>query len=271
MGFPGGSEVKASARNVEDLGSIPWSGRSPGEGNGIPLQYSCLENPMDGGAWWATVHGVAKSQTRLSDFTFTFHFHFLSCHLTRSHLKPLNFTCVNPGSLHRIHFVSSALTLPSCRSSSSRTGVCVTVSQPLFLLPASHPPIQFPYPSFFLENKPSHINLKAMDITFPFTIVHNLENKVFHNLISCKLLSLIYPPLSYQTLIFLPSRVLIMPETHCVLAHSAILHLFFPVWNNLPPIFLFYFAPFLLFFFLLSLLSFLSPFLSFFPQLMVKS
>ena len=47
------------------------------EGNGIPLQYSCLENPMDGGAWWAAVHGVAKSWTRLSDFTFTFHFHAL--------------------------------------------------------------------------------------------------------------------------------------------------------------------------------------------------
>ena len=48
-----------------------------GEGNGTPLQYSCLENPMDGGAWWATVHGVAKSQTRLNDFPFTFHFHAL--------------------------------------------------------------------------------------------------------------------------------------------------------------------------------------------------
>ena len=48
-----------------------------GEGNGKPLQYSCLENPMDGGAWWATVHGVAKSRTQLSDFTFTFHFHTL--------------------------------------------------------------------------------------------------------------------------------------------------------------------------------------------------
>ena len=47
------------------------------EGNGTPLQYSCLENPMDGGAWWAAVHGVAKSQTRLRDFTFTFHFHAL--------------------------------------------------------------------------------------------------------------------------------------------------------------------------------------------------
>ena len=73
-GFPGGAEVKASACNVGDLGSIPGLGRSPREGNGNPLQYSCLENPMDGGAWWATVHEVAKSQTQLSDFTFTFFF-----------------------------------------------------------------------------------------------------------------------------------------------------------------------------------------------------
>ena len=51
------------------MDSIPWSGRSPGEGHGNPLQYSCLENPMDRGAWWATVHRVAKSQTRLSNFT----------------------------------------------------------------------------------------------------------------------------------------------------------------------------------------------------------
>ena len=63
MGFPGGSEVKASALNAGDLGSIPGSGRSPGEGNGTPLQCSCLENPMEGGAWQATVHRVAKSQT----------------------------------------------------------------------------------------------------------------------------------------------------------------------------------------------------------------
>ena len=55
-----------SACNVVDLGLIPGSGRSPGEGNGKPLQYSCLGNPMDRGAWWATVHGVAKSQTRRS-------------------------------------------------------------------------------------------------------------------------------------------------------------------------------------------------------------
>ena len=65
LGFPGGSEVKVSACNAGDLSSIPGSGRSPGEGNGNPLQYSRLENPMDGGAWRATVHGVAKSQTQL--------------------------------------------------------------------------------------------------------------------------------------------------------------------------------------------------------------
>ena len=61
---------KASACNVGDLGLIPGSGRSPGEGNGNSLQYSCLENLMDGGVWWATVHGVTKSWTLLSDFTF---------------------------------------------------------------------------------------------------------------------------------------------------------------------------------------------------------
>ena len=69
LGFPGGSEVKASASNAGDPGLIPGSGRSPREGNGNPLQYSCLENPMDRGAWQATVHGVTKSQAQLSDFT----------------------------------------------------------------------------------------------------------------------------------------------------------------------------------------------------------
>ena len=74
MGFPGGSEVKASACNAGDLGLIPGLGRSPGERNGYPLQYSCLENPLDGGAWWATVHGVAKNRTRLSDFVSSTYF-----------------------------------------------------------------------------------------------------------------------------------------------------------------------------------------------------
>ena len=58
LGFPGGAEVKASACNVGDLRSIPGSGKCPGEGNGNPLQYSCLENPMDRGAWWAIVQRV---------------------------------------------------------------------------------------------------------------------------------------------------------------------------------------------------------------------
>ena len=71
-GCPGGSGVKVSACNAGDLGLILGLGRSPREGNGNPFQYSCLENSMDGGAWWATVLGAAKSQTRLSNFTFTF-------------------------------------------------------------------------------------------------------------------------------------------------------------------------------------------------------
>ena len=64
---PGGSDGKESAGSEGDAGSIPELGRSPGERNGYPLQYSCLENPMHRGAWRATVHGVSKSQTRLSD------------------------------------------------------------------------------------------------------------------------------------------------------------------------------------------------------------
>ena len=67
LGFPGGSDGKESNCNSGDLGSIPGSGRFPGEGNGYPLQYSCLENSKDRGTWWATVHGVTKGQTRLSD------------------------------------------------------------------------------------------------------------------------------------------------------------------------------------------------------------
>ena len=62
-GFPGGSDGKESACNAGDTGSISGPRKSPGEGNGNPLRYSCLGNPMDRGAWWATVHGVAKSRT----------------------------------------------------------------------------------------------------------------------------------------------------------------------------------------------------------------
>ena len=77
--YPCGSAGKASAHNVGDPGSLPGSGRSPGEGNGNPLQYSCLENSMEGVAWQATVHGVPKSQTQLNDFTF---YHVIQIHLT---------------------------------------------------------------------------------------------------------------------------------------------------------------------------------------------
>ena len=67
QGFPGGSDGKESACIVGDPGSITGSERSPGEGNGYPLQYSCLKDSMDRGAWWTIVHGVAKSWIQLSD------------------------------------------------------------------------------------------------------------------------------------------------------------------------------------------------------------
>ena len=73
-GFLGDSDIKESVYNLGDLGLIPELGWSPGEGNGYPLQYSCLGNPMDRGSWQVTVHGIKKNQTRLSDK----HFHFQS-------------------------------------------------------------------------------------------------------------------------------------------------------------------------------------------------
>ena len=99
LGFPGGSDGKASVCNARDPGLIPGLGRSPGEGNGSPLQYSCLENPMDSGAWLAAVQGVAKSRTRLSDFTFTFHFQAsLSITNSRSSLRLRSIESVMPSS-----------------------------------------------------------------------------------------------------------------------------------------------------------------------------
>ena len=80
MGFPGGSG-KELVCGAGDSGSIPGLGRSPGEGNGNPLQYSCLENSMDRGVWQATVHGVAKSWTQLSEFHFEHSGYFLLAHV----------------------------------------------------------------------------------------------------------------------------------------------------------------------------------------------
>ena len=96
LGFPGGSDGKASACNAGDRGLIPGSGRSPGEGNVNPLQYSCLENSMDRGAWWATVHGVAKSPTWVTSLSF---FSFLSFlrqgAWVQSLVRELDSTCCN--------------------------------------------------------------------------------------------------------------------------------------------------------------------------------
>ena len=72
MGFPGDSDGKESACNVGDPGLVPGLGRSSGERNDNPFQYTCLEDSKDRGAWWAIVHGFTKSQTQLSDSTFTF-------------------------------------------------------------------------------------------------------------------------------------------------------------------------------------------------------
>ena len=120
--FPGGSDGKASACNAGDSGSVPGSGRSSGEGNGNPLQYSCLEDSMDGEAWWAAVHGVAKSRPRLSDFTFLTAIccSFSSCFYTASPLlvevsdlwlPTMGLTCdlraVSGGWPHSLHYTSA--------------------------------------------------------------------------------------------------------------------------------------------------------------------
>ena len=107
--FPGDWDDKKSACNAGELSSTPGSGRSPRGGNGNPFQHSCLENPMDRGAWQATVHGVAKSQTWLRDW----HFHFqrvdivptaawicldqLLCHLMT--LQPFVSSCTGPDNM----------------------------------------------------------------------------------------------------------------------------------------------------------------------------
>ena len=126
--YTGGSEVEASACNAGDLGSIPGSGRPPGEGNGNPLQYSCLENPMDGGAWWATVHGVAESQTRLSNLT-----NFLHWAL---YLHTLNHTCWQPYScvLSMWHYCLSSTKTRFLheRIHASLLYICHHVCQPSF-------------------------------------------------------------------------------------------------------------------------------------------
>ena len=117
--------LRFHAPNTGGLVLAPGQGTSR-EGNGTPLQYSCLENPMDGGSWWAAVHGVAKNQTQLSDFTFTFHFHFsLSC-IGEGNGNSLQCSCLeNPRSFGAwwaaVHRVAQGRTwLKRLSSSSSR-------------------------------------------------------------------------------------------------------------------------------------------------------
>ena len=95
------SPLKPTGEMVDQLTSFLQIYKALGEGNGTPLQYSCLENPMDGGAWWAAVRGVANSWTRLSNFTFTFHFHALETEMaTHSSVLALRFPGMGePGGL----------------------------------------------------------------------------------------------------------------------------------------------------------------------------
>ena len=103
-----------------------------GEGNGTPLQYSCLENPMDGGAWWATVHGVAKSRTRLSDFTFTLRFHSLEKEMaTHSSVLALRIPGTGKPGWAAVYGVAQSWTrLKRLSSSSSRTIQSMEFSRP---------------------------------------------------------------------------------------------------------------------------------------------
>ena len=93
-GLPWWLRGKESTCSAGDTGSIPGSKRSPGEGNGNPLQYSCLENPIDRGAWWGTLHGVEKSWTWLSDWTQRFGIYYLFKYNTAFYLVMLGFSII---------------------------------------------------------------------------------------------------------------------------------------------------------------------------------
>ena len=126
FGFPGSTDGKESACSGGDVGSIPGSGRCPREGHGNPLQYSCLENPMDWWAWWATVHGFTKSWVQLSDFHFTsvvFTKDQISMRLTLSILmnKPGRFSSL------RRSLTKTEFRLPGCHKTKASLPCCPSV------------------------------------------------------------------------------------------------------------------------------------------------
>ena len=145
LGFLGSSDGKASAYNAGDKGSIPGLGRSSGEGNGSPLQYSCLENPMDGGGWWATVYGVAKNRTWLSALMSR---HIVSsvAQLCLTLCNPMD--CNTPGlPVHQqlleftqtnVHWVSDAIQPSHFLSSPSPPTLNLSQHQGLFRWVSSH-------------------------------------------------------------------------------------------------------------------------------------
>ena len=128
LSFPGGSDGKEPACNAGDLSSIPGLGRPPEEGNGNPLWYSSLENPVDRGAWQATVHGVTESWTRLSDFHFTscwqlgYHDPFCPDHYL--HLCQRTGSRWGPPAARRVSQMAAVSAFP--QSASSLTPLCLT-------------------------------------------------------------------------------------------------------------------------------------------------
>ena len=141
MDFPGGSVSKASAYNAGDPGSIPGSGRSPGEGNGYPGHYSCLGNPMDGGVWWASVQGVAELNT-----TERLHFHFLAVQWSRLCTSKTRVMGSVPGQETKIPHQFSSVQFS-----------CSVVSDSLRSHESQHarPPCPSPTPGVHSDSRPS--------------------------------------------------------------------------------------------------------------------
>ena len=120
--------------------------QSDGEGNGTLLQYSCLENPMGGGAWWAAVHGVANSQTRLSDFTFTFHFHALEKEMA-THCSVLAWRIPGTGEPGGLPFYGVAQSRTRLKRLSSSSMIIITLVDDftfLGLFPSEDPSFRLP-------------------------------------------------------------------------------------------------------------------------------